>query len=198
MRYASLILVSLLACVSPDAGDTTTSESGDATTSDADDTTTTTDSGDTTTSESGDTSTDSAGTETGEMCTGELCNSSLTLSFAHTLPLLEGPHRLVIETPLHELICGVEASLEGAKSCFGFAFTDLSWTSELITVLMTNPFYDTVENPEALPFETVAVRVERGQEVLWEAEVPIEGGEAIVPDPCGPTCWHAVGDATIE
>lgn len=155
---------------------------------------------DTSTTESGETSETATETETetGEPCTGEVCSSTLTLTFTHSLPLLDGPHRFLITTPLFDLVCGVEASLEGQKSCFGWAFSDLSWTAQTVTVLLTNPFFDTVENPDALPFESVSVQVERGQDVVWEGVVEIDGGEPIQPDPCSFVCWSAVGDATIE
>ncbi|KIG17639.1 hypothetical protein DB30_02914 [Enhygromyxa salina] len=137
-------------------------------------------------------------TDTGEPCTGDTCSSTLTLRFAHALPLLEGPHRFRIQTPAHDILCSVEASLEGDKSCFGFAFADLSWTPELVTVLLTNPFFDTVTNPEATPFEAVSVQVERGDELIFEAQLPVDAGEAMQPDPCGPACWQALAQATID
>jgi hypothetical protein len=174
--------VALLGCAANDVADTSP------------ETTSSSESTDTSSSES----TDTSSSETGEPCTGETCSSTLTLRFAHSLPLLEGPHRFRIETPAYELVCSVEPSPEGDKSCFGFAFADLSWTPELVTVLLTSPFFDTVTNPEATPFEAVHVRVERGEELLYEAQVPIEAGATIQPDPCGPSCWHAVADATIE
>ncbi|PRQ06436.1 hypothetical protein [Enhygromyxa salina] len=149
-------------------------------------------------SETTDTTTTDTDTETGEPCTGETCSSTLTLRFAHALPLLDGPHRFRIETPAYELVCSVEAKLEGDKSCFGFAFADLSWTSELVTVSLTNPFFDTENNPEATPFDAITVSVERGEEVLFEAQVTVVPGDAMKPDPCGPSCWHAVADAMIE
>jgi hypothetical protein len=146
-----------------------------------------------------DTSTSTTDTgETGEPCTGEVCSSTLTLSFTHSLPLLDGPHRFLINTPLFDLVCGVEASLEGQKTCFGWAFTDLSWTAQTVTVLLTNPFYDSNLNPEALPFESVSVEVEHGPAVVWAGVVPIDGGEPEQPDPCSFVCWTAVGSATIE
>jgi hypothetical protein len=137
-------------------------------------------------------------TETGEPCTGEVCNSTLTLTFTHALPLLDGPYRFLITTPLFDLVCGVEVSLEGQKTCYGWAFTDLSWTAQTVTVLLTNPFYDTNLNPEALPVESVSVQVEHGQDVVWEGVVAIDGGEPSQPDPCNFVCWSAVGSATIE
>jgi hypothetical protein len=136
--------------------------------------------------------------ETGEPCTGEVCSSTLTLEFTHSLPLLDGPHRFLITTPLFDLVCGVEASLEGQKSCFGWAFTDMTWTAQTVTVLLTNPFYDTNLNPDALPFESVGVEVEHGQDVVWSGVVEIDAGESSQPDPCSFVCWSAVGSETIE
>jgi hypothetical protein len=152
-------------------------------------------------SDSLDTSTSTGETETGETgesCTGEVCSSTLTLTFTHALPLLDAPHRFLITTPLFDLVCGVETSLEGQKSCFGWAFTDMSWTAQTVTVLLTNPFHDTNLNPDALPFDSVSVQVERGQEVVWMGDVQIDGGEPSQPDPCSFECWSAVGGATIE
>ena len=117
----------------------------------------------------------------------------------HTLSTQNIPFlTALITTPLFDLVCGVEASLEGQKSCFGWAFSDLSWTAQTVTVLLTNPFFDPIENPEAVPFESVSVQVEYGQDVVWEGVVEIDGGEPIQPDPCSFVCWSAVGSATVE
>ena len=200
MRAWSGLLLGLVACTSPDSG-----EAGSATTDTGGDSSTTPTSdaevggdGD---GDSGDASSEGDGdaddTETGPACTGETCTSLLTLNFAHTLPLLEGPHRLSIQTPLYELICSVESSLEGSKTCFGYAFTDLSWTDELVTVEITNAFFPTDEYPTDEPFDTVSFQVERGDELLFEGEVSVEPGEAIAPDPCGPICWHATAQQQL-
>jgi hypothetical protein len=188
-RHTSFVLIALVACGEGEPTATDGSTSTDASASESG-------SGDTDSSGSDDAST--AATETGEPCTGEICNSTLTLEFTHSLPLLDGPHRFLITTPLFDLLCGVEASLEGEKTCYGWAFTDLSWNAQTVTVLLTNPFYDTNLNPEALPFESVSVRVEHGQDVVWEGVVPIDAGEPFQPDPCNFVCWSAVGGATIE
>lgn len=137
-------------------------------------------------------------TETGEPCTGIECNSTLTLTFEHALNLDEGPHRFYITLPNHDLICSVEAAPEGEKSCFGFAFTDLSWTESVVTVFLTNPFFDAELNPNAEPFESVSYEVELGREVLFAGEMALDGGEAEQPDPCGPMCWQAVGGVVLE
>ena len=137
-------------------------------------------------------------TETGEECTGIPCDSTLTLNFAHSLPLEEGPHRFTVNTPTHEVLCSVSPTPEGAESCFGFMFSDLTWNTELVTLVLTRPFFDTDIDPEATPFESVMLTVERGQEELFAAEIPIEGGDPIQPDPCGPVCWEAQGSVTVE
>jgi hypothetical protein len=185
------VLLGLVACGEGPSTSTDGAASTDASASESE-------SSDSGSSESPDTSTSSETGETGQPCTGEVCNSTLTLEFTHSLPLLDGPHRFLITTPLFDLVCGVEASLEGQKTCFGWAFTDLSWTAQTVTVLLTNPFYDTNLNPDALPFESVSVQVEHGQDVVWSGVLPIDGGEPNQPDPCSFVCWSAVGSATIE
>lgn len=196
-RPAGWALLTLVACGEgePTGTDVSTESTGSASTGAS---TSESESPDTSSSGSEDSSTSETETETGEPCTGELCNSTLTLEFTHSLPLLDGPHRFLITTPLFDLVCGVEASLEGQKTCFGWAFTDLSWTAQTVTVLLTNPFYDTNLNPDALPFEQVSVQVEHGPDVVWTSVVPIDGGEPNQPDPCGLVCWSAVGSAIIE
>ena len=133
-------------------------------------------------------------TETGEPCTGETCSSVLLLTFNHSLPLLEGPHRLLIDTPTHDIQCGIEPELEGSKSCFGLAFADLSWTESTITVELTQPFY---ENAGGEPFETVNAALERAGEELWAELMVLEVSEPTQPDPCGPLCWETTSEATI-
>lgn len=182
---ASLLLA---ACSAPDGGSTSVAGTGDS--SESSDSEGQAIGSET---ESGDTS-----TETGEACTGETCTSILTLTFTHSLPLLDGPHRFYIVTPLYDLTCSVEASESGDKTCFGYAFADLSWTPELVTVVLTNAFFAADDNPEGVPFESVNVEVERGDELLYAAELPVEPGEPLQPDPCGPSCWDASVSATIE
>lgn len=203
MRRSALLTVcvvapalALAACVGSSASEDGGSAGAD--TSSADDSGTggtETESGGTDTGTGGETETE---TETGEMCTGETCASTLTLSFDHSLDLLAGPYRFLIDTPTHAISCGVEASLVGSESCFGFPFANLSWTEAEVIVVLTNPFYATDANPEGLPFETVMLQVKRGQELLFEAVVPIEVGEPIEPDPCNVPCWAAVGGVTVE
>ncbi len=167
-----------------DSGESTESEPGDTTESPSSET-----------SETGETGT---GTETGEMCTDESCSSLLTMTFAHSLALLEGPHALTIQTPLHELLCSIDPEPSGRKSCFGFMFTDLVWDEQTITVLLTAPYYDTDLNPEATPFESVSVLLELGDMTLYDEMLPVEPGDPIQPDPCGEVCWHATVDASFE
>lgn len=159
---------------------------------------TSTESGDSTGSQSGGSSDSGSATETGQMCTGEPCSSRLTMTFSHNLSLLDGPHPLNIQTPLHDVICSVDPAPKGDKSCFGFMFTDLTWDEQTITVLMTTPFFDTDLNPEATPFESVSVQVELGDRTLFDEMLPVDPGEPVQPDPCGQVCWHATVDATIE
>lgn len=151
--------------------------------------------GDSTGSESGE---GTAATDTGPMCTGESCSSRLTMTFGHNLALLDGPHPLRIQTPLHELICSIDPTPTGRKSCFGFMFADLSWDEQTITVLLTTPFYDTDLNPEATPFDSVSVQVELGDQPIYDGTLPVDPGDPIQPDPCGQVCWHATVDANIE
>ncbi|MEM7157456.1 MAG: hypothetical protein AAF799_31715 [Myxococcota bacterium] len=152
------------------------------------------------TSESGGATTTEAdtGTTGDEMCTDETCTSLLTMTFSHDLALLDGPHPLDIQTPLHDLICSIDPAPEGQKSCFGFMFTDLSWDEQTITVEMTGPFFDTDLNPEATPFESVAVQLRLEDQTLYDEVLPVVSGDPIQPDPCGQVCWHATVDATIE
>lgn len=184
----------VLACMGPDAGDGPSSAADTSTEPE----TGSPETGSTETSSSGTGESETGESETGPMCTGEVCTSTLTLSFAHTLVLEDGPHRLSLTTPLYDLICGIEPSPSGDKTCFGYAFADLSWTPELITVELTNAFFETVDYPSGEPFVSVGAELERGDELLWTADVPVEAGELIQPDPCGPPCWHALADATIE
>ena len=65
-------------------------------------------------------------------------------------------------------------------------------------MVLTNPFFAADDNPEGLPFESVSVEVERGDELLYVADLPVEPGEPIQPDPCGSSCWQASVSATIE
>ena len=157
-----------------------------------------TDAGDSTAADSGEVSATDSGSETGPMCTGETCSSLLTMTFSHNLALLDGPHPVNIQTPLHDVLCSIDPAPEGRKSCFGFMFTDLSWDEQTFTVLMTTPFFDTDLNPEATPFESVAVQVELGDETLYDEVLTVVPGDPIQPDPCGQVCWHATIDATIE
>ena len=196
MRRSSGVLALLLAgCPSsgPAAVETSTSSSTDSWTTTSTGTSSEIETGTETSSDS-ETSSD---TETAEPCTGEVCDSSLTLTFGHSLPLLDGPYRFLITLPIHDLICSVEPSLSGHKSCFGWAFTDLSWTESQVTVVLLNPFYDTELNPSAEPFASAMVRVERGVDLVWASEVPIVAGDPLQPDPCGPVCWQATGAATL-
>ena len=150
------------------------------------------------TSATGETTATETETETGEMCTGEACASTLTLTFAHSLDLLAGPYRFLFDTPTHSVSCGVEASLSGAESCFGFPFSNVSWDEATVTVVLTSPFYPTDDNPQGLPFEAITLVVKQGQTQLFELPVAIDVGEPMQPDPCGIACWQAVGAATVE
>lgn len=138
------------------------------------------------------------GDATEEGCSGTSCSSTLTLNFAHTYDLSMGPHLLVIETPNFTLDCSVPAQVDGAKSCFGFAFADLAWDASRITVTVTDPFFATETQPDPGPFESVGVSVTRGGEMLSSFELPVDAGPDGGDPLCGTSCWQASASASLD
>ena len=134
-----------------------------------------------------------------EACSQADCTSTLVISLEHSYPLTEGGYRVEMDTPLHQIRCSVPTDPAGTDSCFGFRFADIEWNSGAITLTLTEPFFDTDLNPEALPFEAVTVRVLKDGMTIADTELAVDGGERIEPNgpECGPLCWQAVGAAAL-
>ena len=141
---------------------------------------------------------DSAGGDGAVPCTEIDCNSTLTLAFQHDLALDEAVI-LRVTTPDHEIRCSIDPEPTGGSSCFGFAFANVEWDADSVTVTLTEPFLATDENPDSVPYETVDAQLELGSTVLVQTTVTIEAGEPDTPNgpDCPPTCWQATGSADL-
>lgn len=134
-----------------------------------------------------------------QTCTLIGCTSTLEVTLDHSLDLSAGPYQVNLTTPLNEIRCSVGPDAEGSESCFGFRFTDLSWTADRVTITLTQPFYDTELNPDATPFERVQVSVKQGDVELDALDLLVDAGNAQQPNgpECGPTCWQATAEGTV-
>lgn len=134
------------------------------------------------------------------VCTELECTSSFTLTISHDLALADGGHVLQVDTPLQEIRCSLPAAASGMDSCFGFRFADVSWDAQLISLKLTEPFFDTDLNPEALPFESVQVRIDAGGATVVDEMVQVDGGTPLEPNGagCPPLCYEATAQLDIS
>ncbi len=132
-------------------------------------------------------------------CTEIGCSSTLTLTFEHDLPLDE-PVLFRVTTPDHVIRCSIGAEPSGVDTCFGFAFSDLSWDEGTVTLVLTDPFLATDENPDSSPYESVEAELTLDGAVLAATTVTIDGGEPDTPNgpDCPPTCWQATGSGDLR
>ena len=132
-------------------------------------------------------------------CTEVGCESSLEVAIDHGLDLAEGPYRLEVTTPLHDLRCSFGPAPTGEETCFGHRFSDLSWSADRVTLRLLRPFFDATENPDGAPFEAVEVAVFRGSSELDRATLRVEPGAPRRPngEGCPPTCWDATASTAL-
>lgn len=133
-----------------------------------------------------------------KQCTEIDCNSTLTLTFQHDLALDEAV-LFTVTTPDHEIRCSIAAEPSGNDSCFGFAFSDLSWDQDTVTLTLTEPFLSTEDNPDSLPYESVEAELSLDGNVLASTTVTVDAGEPDLPNGsgCPPTCWQATGSGEL-
>lgn len=129
-----------------------------------------------------------------------LCASSLTVSVSRDLALDAFDLLLELETPAFDVRCNVPREASGSESCVGYKFADVRWDPHAIEITLIDPFYDSELNPDALPFESVTLRIEEAGETVFEQPLLVVSGEPEEPngEGCPPTCWYATASAVAD